>query len=470
MYDLDVPGILIVTEYFDKLNRDYKSELTNNSLNLDDLEAALVNLLEFSEAARNEMSRILEIEQIRRKEIPPPNFTSFSRHLMSSNLMTFSDLVKAINFSKRKAINFSKRFVFGNDIENAENNTKSKLNPLTFLRNHQSFLDFLIQNNKLTKDDIEDIFNNIYTKSDLESFDANKPLVQFVLENNMISNKSLIDKYGDIGKLFAKPNLIAEILKNDKLTYDDVQHLLSKLTTSCDCHDFLSWVRHDNLYRDTNESVVGLNKELFRRCHDLDESFFQKLVDSCRNILDDDGDCCLYEVLYIDLDAYSERDLGNDDVSSSVEMLKNEMIKLTNSLDSSNDIANVSLNTSLMKVMLNEWQIDPSLILKAADKLSKSANAQKENVHDLFDLLEYSHREDKEFLKELNLDSYRFVYSLSSNVDELTEISEILKNSETARIQLKNLVEVNAHDQYDFESLKSLLSKYRSKMKGIFNF
>lgn len=133
----------------------------------------------------------------------------------------------------------------------------------------------------------------------------------------------------------------------------------------------------------------------------------------------------------------------------------------------------LTYNGSLLKHILSEFILDKNDVDRFTEIIENNDWCKERDIHSIFDVIDYKINENNEELLKLN-ELNKIMYSLNSfnlNKEQKLNLIEVIQNSEFAQNTLKQLVENNLQDQYNFETLEDLLTKDdKKKLKIKFNF
>lgn len=142
---------------------------------------------------------------------------------------------------------------------------------------------------------------------------------------------------------------------------------------------------------------------------------------------------------------------------------------LLNKIDNIKELLKLSRNTYLIKHLLDNFVLDENIVsnLNTISQYTKnSTKLESADTLNVFDFIEYYN--DDTHLLEL-IDSTKLVFSLTFNDTERKEIFDLIQHSEYAKNMLRQVVESNLEDQYNFETLRRLLTKDAEKRKTKLN-
>lgn len=268
--------------------------------------------------------------------------------------------------------------------------------------------------------------------------------------------------------------LLLELIAKNVLTSTDVQYLFERLNSN----------EEGRILSHHDAFIVSLIEN--KLCT------FQDIVRVVKNIREDEDDSCLSSLLcnFVIFNTLLEQTLLDE----------HSLIFLLNNIDSYyelNYFCSVE-NEMLIKKVLTRNLLDFSLINRYNSILSKRFSHNEITEYNFFNMIyqkvlckksSYNNssklvidEETNKFVRRREINPRLLVllnravslYVANSfeklNFDERKEIAKITNHSEKAKKKLLQIVNSNLQDQYDFETLKNLLTKEEKKKRLKLNF
>lgn len=319
-----------------------------------------------------------------------------------------------------------------------------------------SFFNELLNDKSVNKELIQRLFIHLNSGNEFEALLRNPHLLKHLVENEYALFRRVVDKFKSTRQLDAltAASVIVDICNCPIVDVCDLKYFLKKLTST-------SQIRA--LVRNINLLLFLCNRGLFREVVDcLKRPKSQYWLES---LFDKEE---FFEI------AFAKSLLSFEDIKY-----------LLNSINKSYEIEYLCRNQPLLEfslknyliytTLLNNIKIDNGYFLIKKDgvfDISQQLTKATSKAQNLFDVLRiYIYHRQSELLDLV--DFYEKLYeSLKSSYrsEQFDELLNILDSSENARDLFTQIVMNNIFDQYDFKSLKNILTKDETKKKIKMNF